>query len=372
MPETLDWHRAGERPAILDRALAVLARGGGVALPTETVYGVAASLHSPEALDRLSNTKDRDQAKPFTVAVRDEADALAWAPGMSFLARRLARRAWPGPMTLVVEVEQAASGKAASLPGLQQQRVCPQGWIGLRSPAHDLIQGLLARWEAGLALSSANRAGEPEAKTAQQVIAALGERVDLVIDDGPSPLGTASTVVRVHDDTWTILREGVFSSDDVEKLARQMIVFVCTGNTCRSPLAEVLFKRSLADRLQCSADQLASRGFVVCSAGLAAFPGGWAAEEAIEIARQMGTDLESHVTCSLTEGIVRDADRIVAMTQMHIRMLVERFPEAAPRIRSLHPEGLDIADPIGCDRSVYEVCAREIEKHVDALAAGVA
>jgi protein-tyrosine phosphatase len=137
-------------------------------------------------------------------------------------------------------------------------------------------------------------------------------------------------------------------------------LFVCTGNTCRSPLAEVLCKKRLADRLGCSTDELPSRGFVVLSAGLAAMIGSGAAPEAIAAAQTYGTDLAAHSSRPVTADLISQADYVLAMTQSHLRMLFSYFPESATCARLLSPDGEDITDPLGCDREVYKECARTI------------
>src|SRR5207245_9226247 len=128
-----------------------------------------------------------------------------------------------------------------------------------------------------LVLTSANRSGGTAAVDAGHVLEAVGEGVDLVIDGGPSRYGRASTVVEVNGSTWKILREGVLSEEELERQSACEIVFVCTGNTCRSPLAEALCKKRLAERLGCAPPDLPRHGFAVQSAGLAAMIGDRAA-----------------------------------------------------------------------------------------------
>src|SRR5581483_7409022 len=110
-----------------------------------------------------------------------------------------------------------------------------------------------------VALTSANRSGCPPAVTAAEVVDALGEDVSLVIDDGPARFGQASTVLKVEKTGWKMLREGVVRAEEIGPLSARLIVFVCTGNTCRSPMAEVLCKKLLAERLNCEVTELPTR-----------------------------------------------------------------------------------------------------------------
>src|SRR5438445_4065913 len=268
MTEVLEWQRAADSPALIRRAVEALAEGHLVAFPTETVYGLAASALVPEGIERLCRGKGRSEDKPLTLAIRGSAEVLDWVPRMSPLPWRLARRCWPGPLTLVFS-DGVEEGLASRLPDRVRRRVCPTGTLGLRTPAHAAIWETLCRLPGPLALSSANRSGEPAATTAEEVRQALGDDVALLIDDGPTRYRQASTVIQVNGNGWSVLREGVLTSADLERQACCLIVFICTGNTCRSPLAEVLCKKLLAERLGCRPEELPQHGFIVVSAGLA-------------------------------------------------------------------------------------------------------
>jgi protein-tyrosine phosphatase len=150
-----------------------------------------------------------------------------------------------------------------------------------------------------------------------------------------------------------------------------IIVFVCTGNTCRSPMAEAICKKGLADRLGCAIDDLPERGFVICSAGLAAEEGAPAAEHAVAIARSLGVDLTAHQSEPLTAELVEQATHLLGMTQGHVSIMEAFFPGKA---RLLSPTGEDVVDPIGQPQEVYDACARQmtgyIEKLVEEVVAG--
>src|SRR5262249_48725084 len=146
-----------------------------------------------------------------------------------------------------------------------------------------------------------------------------------------------STVVRVNGSTWSILREGVVSAADLQRQTACVVVFVCTGNTCRSPLAEALCKKLLAERLGCSVGVRPRGGFLVLAAGLAAMMGGGAAAEAIEVAQELGADLSDHVSRPLTAKLLSQADYIIAMTRSHIATLLSQYPQLGLRPRLLSP-----------------------------------
>jgi protein-tyrosine phosphatase len=366
MAEVVAWQRTASSEPVIHRAAQALANGRLVAFPTETVYGIAASALNPDAVNRLAYCKDRPEDKPLTLAIGSAAEALDWVPRLSPLGRRLARRSWPGPMTLVCG-DGVAEGLAGRLPEATQRRVCPEGTIGLRVPAHEAISQVRRLLPGPLVLTSANRSGEPDAVTPEAVLETVGTRIDMLIADGPSHFGKASTVVHVQGNSWTILREGVMSVSSLERLAGCLIVFVCTGNTCRSPLAEGLCKKMLAERLGCAPEELPARGFQVRSAGLAAMMGGPAADEAIRAAGEHGVDLSLHVSRPLTPELAAQADLLIAMTQSHLLALQGHYQATGIQPRLLRPDGADVPDPIGADQETYRVCAQQIRDYVEDL-----
>ena len=326
----------------MHRAARALSEGQVVAFPTDTVYALAASALIPEAVAKLAERKTSSNGRPMTLAVRSAGEALDWVPAMSPLGRRLARRCWPGPVTLVFDG--AAQGLASRLPETVRQCVCPSGTVGLRSPAHRALLAALQLLPGPVVLTSANRAGAAPATTAAAAIETLGDDIGLLIDDGPTQFGRSSTVVQVNGSSWSLLREGPLSAEAVGQQTACLTIFVCTGNTCRSPLAEALFKRKLADRLSCSSEELSARGFLVLSAGLAAMMGGAAAAEAIEAANAYGADLSGHVSRPLTPELAAQADYLVAMTRSHLLTLSAGYAGLGVRPRLLSPAGA------GCQR----------------------
>ena len=187
----------GARPdadAVAD-AVRHLAAGGLVALPTETVYGLAADPARPAAVDALYALKGRPQEKPIALFAADVAQVRASGVAWSDTADRLARRGWPGPLTLVLRRGEE--------------------WIGYRIPDHPLPLALLRAAGRVLAVTSANRSGEAPARDGAEAARVLAGGDLLVLDAGPCGGGVPSTVVRVDGDAWTILRAGALSEADL-------------------------------------------------------------------------------------------------------------------------------------------------------------
>lgn len=362
-PLVIDIRNAEDSRDVVHRAVQALAEGQIVAFPTETVYGIGASACRPDAVLRMLEVKGRAANVPFALAIKSAEEAADYVPDLSPLARRFARRCWPGPVTLVVD-NHHRGGLTEMLPEQVRQVVSPNGSLGLRVPANKTLLDVMRMLAGPIVLTSANLSGQPDAVTAEEVVESLGGDLALVLDDGPCRYGQPSSVVRVRENEFEVLREGVVAEATLKRLAGVLILFVCTGNTCRSPMAEILMRGQLAEKLGCHVEELDDKGIVVMSAGIAAAAGCPPAAEAVEVMRDRGLDLMRHEAQPLTEQLVRHADLIVTMTHSHMQAILDRWPEAADRVAMLLPERADVADPIGQPIGAYRRCAEQLETGV--------
>ncbi len=192
----------------LQLALELLQDGQVVAFPTDTVYGLAADLHNPQAIQRLYAIKGREAAKAIGVLVGSPQVLDQITAGMNSLAQHLAQRFWPGPLTLVVPSH-------PSLPAI----LSPLPTVGVRMPDHVDALALL-NLSGPLAVTSANLSGAASAVTAQDVYDQIGAQIPLILDGGKAPGGLSSTVVDCTQATFKILRVGPISQQELEAALR--------------------------------------------------------------------------------------------------------------------------------------------------------
>jgi tRNA threonylcarbamoyl adenosine modification protein (Sua5/YciO/YrdC/YwlC family) len=340
-----------ELAAEVERAL----RGGGViALPTETVYGIAARADDPAALERLQELKGRAPELAFTWHVGEHA-ALERFPQPSALARRLAERYWPGPLTLVLP---------GVPPGLEH--VAREGWTGVRLPAHPVAAQLLAALPFPVAATSANKSGAPPCLEFSQVEALFGSALELALDGGRCRLGEASVVLRVGPGHFDQLRAGIIDLPALRAAAGLRIGFVCTGNTCRSPMAEGIARQCVAKRLGVDASRLADFGFHFASMGIAASPGAPAAGHAVDVLARDAIDISDHVSRPAVPAEVEALDRVYALSSRHLEALQALLPPGSARhCELLDPDGEEVPDPIGGPLAEYERTAAVIRRLIE-------
>ena len=191
------------------RAAEILRAGGLVAVPTETVYGLAARADREEAVARIFAAKGRPSFNPLIVHVRDEEQAARYARWSS-AAQTAVESAWPGPLTVVLPSRPDAGLAPAVKAGLST--------VALRCPAHPAMQQLLAALDFPLAAPSANRSGFISPTSADHVLASLDGRIDLVLDAGPTEAGVESSILAIRDDgSWEELRAGPIDLDALHR-----------------------------------------------------------------------------------------------------------------------------------------------------------
>jgi protein-tyrosine phosphatase len=358
-PERIDLAQVDDSRDVVHRAVACVALGGVVGLPSESGNSLICSALNERAVQRLTAAGAKLGGKRATILLRGLQEARDWAEPFDGPGQRIAERGWPGPLALLVPVVEGR-GLAARLNPAITSLVVEDGSIALRVPSKGLLREIL-----GLT---------PGPLLAVDLLPSAG---DLVSDDSIDILIEASrskgqkawpaTFVKVTANGWQVVTSGAVAESEVAEMASKIWLFVCTGNTCRSPMAEAIFKAMLAERLGCKVENLVDRGHTVLSAGVFASSGSPAADHAKYVATTYGASLDDHSSQKVTETLVEHADMIFALAQEHLEALLEYAPHVAEKARLLHSEGDDVLDPYGSERANYLRTAREIEAHIKTI-----
>ncbi|HEY61238.1 MAG TPA: threonylcarbamoyl-AMP synthase [Anaerolineae bacterium] len=195
----------------IPHAVDILKHGGLVAFPTDTVYGVAALVTSPETVERLFIIKGRNRSRAIAILIGDTSGLEYLATNIPTIARLLTKAYWPGPLTIVLQ-------KHPTLPAI----ITPTQTVGIRIPDFPFTLELLRR-TGPLAVTSANKSGEESPITAQQVLKHLGGLIHLIIDGGKTPGGIPSTVVDCTTQELKVLREGPITFEELTKTIKSTL-----------------------------------------------------------------------------------------------------------------------------------------------------
>lgn len=189
-------------PAVIHEAAGCLRRGGLVAFPTETVYGLGANLDDPQAIQELYQVKARPFEKKVTIHVYSADAVKMYGVEVTPLAKRLMEIYWPGPLTLVLRRPDGST-------------------LGFRMPDHRVALALLTESQVPVVAPSANLSGNPPPRTAEDVLRDLSDKIDIILDAGPTPGGIESTVLDLAADSPEILRQGALV-EEVQQLLEEV------------------------------------------------------------------------------------------------------------------------------------------------------
>jgi protein-tyrosine phosphatase len=359
MTRVIDYSDPGDHRMVVQAALDALREPRLVGLPSECGYLLAtSSTNGPAAEQLLQIARSTGGQAILCLAHPDQLPDFV-AP-LSPQAMRLAQRGWPGPIIL----EFAQSGWSGPPLGADVTQYFADEVARFACSGHPLFAGLArVQREPILVVEAPAPSGKTWAQADGLELAQMwGDEIGLVVNAGfvSCPQGPTS-VGFTADGSWSISRPGVYSAERITRLMAKSILFVCTGNTCRSPMAEGLFRSLLSDRLKCREDELPSRGFQVGSAGVAALPGAPASPNALEVLDQAGIDLTGHASQPVTEQLVAWADLVLTMTSRHLSAVVGAFPDSSSKVQLLCPEG-DVADPFGGSLRDYQECGEQIRQ----------
>ena len=327
---------------VLHRTVQTLVEGGIAILPLENgPAGCQMATVPPPEPDLLPRA---------SLLVGSVERAFDWLPDLTTVQARLVTRSWPGPV--VFRVADDDWTLAPVLPRAVRAMVADADGLAIRVSRSAVVDDILALLPAPLIAAEEGR---------------WRERAAIELIDPAAPSLRPATVVRLQSGEgggYDILREGAVSKAELLGDAGMEIVFVCTGNTCRSPLAEAVLRQAAAQELGLPPERVADAGLTVRSVGLAATDGTPASADSVDVARQHGLDLTGHASTAATlEGIGR-ADLVFTMTQGHRAAILSQMPELAETVLVLAPDGRDVSDPIGMGPAAYAACFEEIREAI--------
>jgi tRNA threonylcarbamoyl adenosine modification protein (Sua5/YciO/YrdC/YwlC family) len=340
-------------PEKISRCAKILRAGGLVAFPTETVYGLAANKSDKQAVKRLLEVKKDREGKPFSLHIADKGQVENYGVNLKPAVYKLIDKFWPGPLTIIV-------------PGKEQACLpARQATVGIRMPRNAVALKLIAEAGVPVVAPSANFSGNPPPLTADEVLRDLDGLIEAVIDAGKVELGVESTVVDLTIAPPQILRKGAIPEKDImAAINKKTVLFVCTGNSCRSVMAGALLKKMTAGR-----DDLE-----VQDAGVMAMTGMGPTQDTVDLLRGEGIDVSSHRATMLTDMMIKRSDIILVMEKLHEERILQRVPSAKDRLYLLkefagmveagHSADLSISDPIGKSSQVYDDCFNTIKEAI--------
>ena len=347
----------------IKEAAHIVDNGGLVAFPTETVYGIACRVRT-DSLVKINDIKGRDPCKYYTLHIGPKNELPKYVPTINLRAKKLIKNVWPGPLTLVFELDSTDINKQRNL--LEKElfnNLYKNNSIGIRCPDNPIATILLQETINPVIAPSANISGQPPAVEAKQVLTQLSGKIEMLIDAGACKYKKSSAVVKIGKMSIEILRLGIYSQAQLDAMSTVKFLFVCTGNTCRSPMAEGIFRKYLAEKLQCKVDQLEQVGYKVSSAGVMDTSGFPASAGSLAACAAKGIDMTAHRNKGLSKELIEESDFIFAMEPIHQERIIALSHEAVDKCFLLAGDK-GIADPIGQPQELYNNCADMIEAAV--------
>jgi len=327
-------------------AASILKGGGLVIIPTETVYGIAANMLNKKTLARLYEIKQRPKDKPFSVHIEEKLKIEEFACSIPIAAYKLMDKFWPGPLTLLLKSRDA-------------------GKVGLRMPDNEIALRIIRQSGVPVICPSANLSGKQAPGNFHEALKDLNGLVDFAIDAGDTKLGIESSLVDLTVEPLCIQREGAIKKEDIESaIKNKFILFICTGNSCRSVMAKALLEKKMKEKGRFEVE--------VLSAGL--MMSGLSATEATrEVLKREGMDVSGHHSQRVTNEMIKKSDIILVMEKLHEQRILQRAPEVKNRVfllkefAKISDRGFDIPDPIGKPMEFYQQTYSVIKEAIERI-----
>lgn len=365
-------------PKIIKETVKCLDDGGIIVYPTDTLYGLGVDVFNRKAVHKLFNIKQRDMRRPVSImmhSIQQVKEIFGLYP--EAIAKDM-EKIFPGKMTALIEnrlEKKIPVFERVDKPGRYFDK------IGLRIPDSPVCTAISLLFDSPISSTSANLSGQGNVFSVRDVIAHFGPRLDLILDAGEIPRSSGSTILDMSKQPYLVVREGEVTLNDLkEKLGEKRVAlqkekftvtFICSGNICRSPIAEGILKRIISKTKY-------RNQIDVNSAGTLPLPASQAHDHAISVCDTHKIDLRSHISRHVSTDIIERSDLIFCMAQDHFTYLMKHFPQQQQKFVLLkqwqRPNQLaipSIADPIGHNlkfyRQTYDEIFQEIKRVLPAI-----
>ena len=349
------------------RAVNILRNGGVIIYPTDTLYGFGVLINNQHAVEKLYRIKKRQRQKPFSVLINRFSQVEDLCGPLTDYERTICNALFPGKVTLLIKVKKKPDIPALS--GLDK--------IGFRYPQSRLCDDLINHSGIPISSSSVNISEGPNMSEVSEIAAAFSSDVDLILDSGPVNSLKGSTVLDISAVSVKMIREGEVKREELENILKikiksrsdikYTITFICSGNICRSPMAEGILK-----------DRIKNSDFKdlveVNSAGTLSLPPDGASENAVLVAKEHHIDISIHSSRSISESIIEQANMLICLADNHYQYCNQYYPHHMNKVyllkmlnRQDEIPNTSIADPIGKDKAFYSAVYDEISEEIDRI-----
>ncbi|KAA3617121.1 MAG: threonylcarbamoyl-AMP synthase [Calditrichaeota bacterium] len=358
-------------PVIIKRAVDCLEKGGLIVYPTDTLYGLGVDAYNREAVNKLFLVKQRDMRKPVSIllnSIQQIKEIFGFSP--SSIKKDL-EKILPGRVTCIIKnnlQKKVPIFESVEKPGTFLDKV------GIRIPSDKVSSALVNLFDSPISSTSANISGMSNSFSIQNVIAQFGGELDLILDAGPIPESKGSSVIDMTKLPYIIKRQGDVSEFDLMELLGEekiisgrnkfVITFVCSGNICRSPIAEAILKKMVSKTKY-------KYQIKVQSAGTLRLQKSQAHDFAINVCHDMDIDLTKHLSNPINDKIVHESEIVFCLAQNHYEYLVKKFPQHKKKFFLLKQWNKSqilsipsIADPIGHDLKFFKGTYKEIYQEI--------